>query len=119
MKKYQPSSGSEGEYFMSCFCEKCIHEKYIHTTNDNDKKCDIWTRSMVYDINEKEYPIEWTYDENGKPTCTAFVKWDWGNDGDPDDPDNPNKPFIPEPPNQLHLFPLEQIEKIKEYETRP
>jgi hypothetical protein len=58
---------------------------------------------------EIEYPKEWVYKE-GKPVCTNFVKWDWGNDGDPDDPDNPKAPPPPDP-NQLDLFPLYPDEK--------
>jgi hypothetical protein len=57
---------------------------------------------MVYSVNDPKYPSEWIYDENDKPICTAFVKWDWGNDGDPDDPENPKAPQ-PEDPNQLCL----------------
>jgi hypothetical protein len=55
---------------------------------------------MGYDVKDPEYPREWCYDESGKPTCTAWVKWDWGTDGDPDDPDNP-KYRPPDDPNQL------------------
>jgi len=64
---------------------------------------------MIYDVNDKEYPIEWQY-VDGKPTCTAWVKWDWGNDGDPDNPNNPKAPPPPPDPRQLNLFPLEIIE---------
>lgn len=62
-------------------------------------------------VNDKEYPKEWTYDENDKPICTKWQKWDWGNDGDPDDPENPNAP-IPDDPNQLCLpFAITEIEE--------
>lgn len=105
-KIYQPSNGTEGMGFIGCFCENCIHEKFSHTYNDADKKCDILSRSMLYSPNEKEYPKEWAYDSLGHPTCTSFVNWDWGNDGDPDDPENPKAPIPPPPPNQLNLFPL-------------
>jgi hypothetical protein len=27
---------------------------------------------MLYDVEDKEYPSEWTYDDNGYPMCTAF-----------------------------------------------
>lgn len=53
----------------------------------------------MYNVNDKEYPDEWVYDENDRPTCTAFVKWDWGRDDD----GNWIEPVIPPPddPNQL------------------
>jgi len=57
---------------------------------------------MVYDIKDPEYLTEWQYDEENKPTCTSWVKWDWNKDDD----DNWNDPLMPEPedPNQLMLF---------------
>ena len=63
---------------------------------------------MLYDTKDKEYPREWVFDEEGWPVCTAWVKWDWNNDGDPDDDENPFRPPIgPSPdPNQMDLFPL-------------
>lgn len=59
---------------------------------------------MCLSVTDKDYPKEWIYNRENKPICTSFVKWDWGNDGDPNDPDNPKAP-IPENPNQL-VFPF-------------
>ena len=101
MKKYQPSNGTEGMYFMDEFCMKCVH---CDPNPEGAKQCDILCRSMAYDVSDDEYPIEWTYDHNGNPTCTAHLKWDWSNDGDPDDPDNPNQPPIQVGPNQISMF---------------
>jgi len=81
-RKYMPSNGTEGGGFIEAFCWNCVHEKWIHTLRDGDKKCDILSRSMIYRIEDEEYPKEWTYDENGKPTCTAWKEWDWKR-GDP------------------------------------
>lgn len=98
-RKYRPSNGTEGMGFTEHFCDNCINQ---HPDPDNKKQCKILMRSMCYDLKDPEYPSEWTYDEQNRPTCTAFIKWDWGNDGDPDDPDNPNyRP--PDNPNQLCL----------------
>ena len=104
MKKYRPSNGTEGEGFIDHFCYNCIHGKYEHTGDLNDKPCDILSRSFMHDLKDKEYPEEWTYDESGNPTCTAWKKWDWGRDDDgnfinpdPPPPDDPNQlcmPFI-------------------------
>lgn len=103
MKKYQPSNGTEGEGFMENYCYNCIHERWVHR-QDEDKeedKCDILSRSMIHDVKDKEYPSEWTYDENNRPICTKFSKFDWGGDDDRREP--PPKPYEP-PPNQLMLF---------------
>lgn len=102
-RKYQPSNGTEGMSFIEDHCMQCIH---CDPNPEGKKQCDIMMRTMAYSVTDKEYPSEWTYDEKDNPTCTEFVKWDWGNDGDPDDPDNPNKPDDPKDPNQLDLFPI-------------
>lgn len=60
---------------------------------------------------EPEYPKEWIYDALGHPTCTKYVNWNWGTDGDPDDPDNPKAPPPPPDPRQLNIFPLYPTEK--------
>lgn len=101
MKKYRPSNGTEGEAFMDHFCYKCIN---LDPNPDGKRQCEILMRSMCHNIHDPAYPSEWCYDDYNHPVCTAWRKWDWGNDGDPDDPDNPRAP-IPENPNQL-CFPF-------------
>jgi hypothetical protein len=98
MRKYRPSNATEGMWFCGNFCDQCINQ---HPDPNNPKQCMILCRTLCYDTNEKEYPEEWIYDENDKPTCTAFVKWDWGRDDD----GSWNEPVIPPPddPNQLCL----------------
>ncbi len=101
-EKYRPSNGSEGCGFTQHFCEHCVHEKWSHTQRDGDKQCDIMNRSFLHDIDDPEYPVEWQYDENDRPTCTAWKKWNWG-------PDEDGKLIEPEEifndPNQL-TFPF-------------
>lgn len=106
---YRPSNGTEGWIFENKFCSRCIHQ---HPNPDAGKNCEIAMRAFCFDLGEKEYPREWQYDAMGDPTCTAFVNWDWGNDGDPDDPDNPKAPPPPSDPRQLNLFPLYPTELI-------
>lgn len=113
---YRPSNGSEGMWFDGKFCGRCIHEKFMHTQKHGDQQCDIYNRMVLREINEPDYPKEIVYDQNDHGSCTAFVKWDWGNN---DDDNGFNEPPIIEPddPNQLVLpFELESIEKqIVEY----
>lgn len=101
-KKYRPSNGTEGEAFVYTHCYHCIHGKYEHTGDVNDSPCDILSRSFFCDINDKDYPEEWVYDDNNRPTCTAWKKWDWGRDDDgnwieptPMPPDDPNQLCLP------------------------
>lgn len=64
-KKYRPSNGTEGMMFQDKFCNKC--------TKFRNGRCSIFNRSFFNDINDKNYPKEWVYDENNKPTCTSFT----------------------------------------------
>ena len=112
MKKYQPSNGSEGIDFTETYCMNCTH---CDPDPYGEKQCDILCRSMVYNINDPEYPREWVKDDDGRnPRCTAWVKWDWGNDGDPDDPENPKAPPPPPDPSQINMFPLYPYETVFE-----
>ena len=99
MKKYCPSNGTEGMIFTDHFCDRCMNQ---HPDPDHPKQCMILCRTMVYDVNDKDYPEEWIYDENDRPTCTAWKKWDWGRDDDGNwiepietPPDNPNQLVMP------------------------
>lgn len=99
-RKYQPSNGTEGMCFMENFCDQCIHDNV-----ESKKYCEIVTLTMSLDIKDKDYPKEWVYDENDKPTCTNWQKWDWGNNDDGRN-DPPKPPYEPQDPNQLMLFSL-------------
>lgn len=116
-EKYCPSNGSEGMWFIEKYCMNCIHEKFMHTQEDDDLKCEILTNTMVYDWKDPNYPSEWTYDENDKPCCTAFKKWDWGlDDGEGG---GLNEPTPPEPynPNQL-CFPFLTDDILRDHKTK-
>lgn len=93
IKPYRPSNGSEGDWFTSKFCSNCFHGKYEHTGDVNDKPC------VIIDASFCGYAKEWIYDEQMKPGCTAFVKWDWNQDDDGNWNDPPPEPI--DDPNQL------------------
>lgn len=62
-EKFRPSNGTVGEAFMDDFCHICMRFN----------GCEIYPRAMLYQIDEPEYPVEWTYDADGKACCTAHV----------------------------------------------
>lgn len=117
-RKYRPSNGTEGDCFIEKYCMNCLH---CDPNPDGDKQCMILCNTMEYDIDDEEYPSEWTYDEDNNPICTKWQKWDWGKYGDPDNPDNPLAPPPPLDPNQLSLFPLHpnetDFEVVKEVQS--
>jgi len=65
--KYRPGNGIEGMEFEAELCQECTKED-----EPSGHFCEIHTNVLVYDTQEKEYPEEWCYSENGNPTCTAF-----------------------------------------------
>lgn len=89
---------------MEAHCYQCIHERWIHRQKEDrdEDKCEIISRAMGYDVTDPQYPDEWTYDAKGVPTCTKWVKFDWGTDDDPREP-GPKPP--PDDPRQL-MMPL-------------
>ena len=72
IKLYRPSNGTEGDGFIFKFCAECIHDSQFR---GGRKYCNILNRSLMYDKNEKGYPKQWRYDENGQPTCTKFSQY--------------------------------------------
>ena len=72
MKKYRPSNGTEGSIFIERFCAHCEHEKYIHTLDDKDKKCQILSNTFIYDIDDPNYPTEWQENDQGEEFCSNF-----------------------------------------------
>jgi hypothetical protein len=71
-KKYRPSCGSEGADFMAIFCDRCVRDEAFQRDPANNDGCFIAARTMAHDVNDPEYPSEWIYGEDGRPTCTAF-----------------------------------------------
>jgi len=105
-RKYQPSNGTEGCWFIGKFCDGCANEKYSHTQAEGDKQCDILSATLIHDVNDEEYPKEWIY-KDGEPTCTAFVPHNWYDaNGDLVEPEEPETVD----PDQLDLFPTNNTE---------
>jgi hypothetical protein len=113
--RFMPSNGTEGMIFVDNFCLQCIHEKFMHTQNHDDRKCEIFDNSLLNDrpCFNKDLKLdgwEWFMDKDCQNwECKQWQKWDWGND--PDDLSEPPEP-PPYDPNQLLLFTFD--EKIDE-----
>jgi hypothetical protein len=76
---YRPCNGSEGEYFMSMWCEDCARDKEMNGTvfregreAGDDDWCEILGRSFRSD----EPLPEWVYGPDSQPCCTQFVPMD-------------------------------------------
>ena len=100
IKKYQPSNGTEGDYFTDKFCMQCMN---CNPDPEGKKQCDILMSAFAYSITDPEYPTEWQYNDKDEPCCTAWKAWNWDKLGNPDDPDNPNY-VMPFNPDQTNLF---------------
>lgn len=69
---YQPSCGFEGAAFMARFCDQCVHDAAFRDgTGDS---CTIAANTMVYDVDDDAYPVEWREDGPHGPRCTAFER---------------------------------------------
>lgn len=65
-EKWRPSNGTEGMIFQELYCMNCQKDQ------DENNQCEIIVRTMCFNINDKEYPVEWQIGTDGQPTCTAF-----------------------------------------------
>ena len=63
---YRPANGTEGEMFHERFCYRCRRGQ------DEDNPCPILGATLVFSVVDAGYPKEWKYDNDGRPTCTAF-----------------------------------------------
>lgn len=102
IKKYRPSNGTEGCFFAEQFCDRCAHEKFTHTGDITDPACEILVNSMLYYVDNENYPDELRYGDDGNPTCTKFKKHIWRDEftGDLIEPE----PEEEHDPDQLDLF---------------
>ncbi|TAA18213.1 hypothetical protein EA658_13780 [Pseudoxanthomonas winnipegensis] len=74
-QKYRPSNGTEGEGFICEFCGNCARSDHAQPDADDDSLlgCEITGRTMLYDVEDPEYPAEWIWD-GLEPRCTAYVQ---------------------------------------------
>lgn len=75
-KPYSPSNGSEGLDFQAAFCDRCQREadpRWDRGNGDGRFGCTILSDALLFRVGDPKYPHQWTHDERGRPTCTAFV----------------------------------------------
>lgn len=70
LRLYRPGNGSEGDWFKGKFCDRCVHDREWREHERNP--CQILNATLCLHTDEEGYPAEWRYDENDRPTCTAF-----------------------------------------------
>ena len=74
IKPYQPSNGTEGDYFEAEFCCRCQREAKFWRTQAAEDACDIHCRAIWSTPGDPDYPAEWIEDDDGSnPRCTAFI----------------------------------------------
>ncbi len=70
-RAYRPSNGTEGIGFYENWCGLCVADIPFRE-GDCENGCRILANTLVYDLDDPEYPDEWVYDADGNPCCTAF-----------------------------------------------
>ncbi len=68
--KYRPSCGSEGVDFQLKYCDRCKDDEGYRLGVSGG--CHILADTLALGKDDPKYPKEWTYNEDGQPTCTAF-----------------------------------------------
>jgi hypothetical protein len=66
--QYYPSNGTEGEGFISKWCENCKRDPASRNV-EAKTMCRIFNNSLL-----GKQPKQWIY-QNGIPTCTSFLDY--------------------------------------------
>lgn len=77
-KRYMPSNGTEGEFFMAAWCEECARDKAMNGTahrEGREETDEDWCEILGRSFREDSIP-EWVYGEDGQPKCTQFTPMD-------------------------------------------
>jgi hypothetical protein len=72
-KRYRPSNGDEGMWFMDRFCDRCRRDDAFQRGKGDS--CPIAAATMIYEEDDPQYPKEWIEDDDG-PRCTAYEPLD-------------------------------------------
>ena len=69
-KKWRPANGHEGDIFYTEYCSSC--ELDANGGEYAEDGCQIIPLTMIHDVGDDEYPVEWQISEHGQPECTAY-----------------------------------------------
>jgi hypothetical protein len=69
LRKFRPTNADQGLSFEAGYCLNC--RKY-RVSKQDDYYCRILLYTLVFNVDDPEYPSHWIYQEDGSPTCTAF-----------------------------------------------
>lgn len=89
-KRYLPSNSTDGEAFTERFCLRCVHGAWDRDPDGQAAPCPI-TLDTTCNVQRDE----WTYDDRGRPTCTAFTHVPDDGTGRLDDPRQPPLLVLP------------------------
>jgi hypothetical protein len=64
-EKWRPSNGTIGESFAAAWCSSCTKWR-------GEDGCGVHARTMLYSVEDPEYPSEWQISADGQPECTAY-----------------------------------------------
>jgi hypothetical protein len=76
-RPYRPGNGFEGSIFDDNWCSRCQHDA-AWREDPSEFACDILSRTLLYNIDNLEYPTEWVeddvpYSQDTQPRCAAFL----------------------------------------------
>lgn len=66
-KPYRPTKATEGYFFQSAWCDNCLFNDH-----EQGEGCRILTETMIYNLDDPEYPKEWQQNSAGEARCTKF-----------------------------------------------
>lgn len=72
MTRYRPSNTTEGDAFYSRWCTHCERDR-ANREDECAAGCKILSLTMLFDVDDPEYPSEWVICERKIPRCTAYV----------------------------------------------
>lgn len=107
------SNGTDGEMWMSRWCERCSNDP-VDPEEQAENGCPLILIAL-----EGYTPAEWLRQSQDSPDRFHCVEYRGRDDGNGDSDDGPPPPVeprpIPDPPNQPALFPRERFEGVRMY----
>lgn len=71
-QRYEPSNGTEGDFFMDKWCRTCQRDRAMREGLDIDD-CDDNELCPIVAASYRGEAEEWVYGKDGQPMCTAYV----------------------------------------------